>query len=104
MLSFLQLKQKEDKAHIEVLGHPVATPAQYLKAVALDPRVSMGVRLDAAKAAAPYTDRKMPSAVDGGVDPNTGAALPLFPPSMFEGLSDEAIKQIKAIFATKDKS
>lgn len=51
-----------------VVGHEVTTPAQYMKAVALDPRVPLATRLEAAKAAAPYTDRKQPMALDGGLN------------------------------------
>jgi hypothetical protein len=54
----------------------VDSPAKYLKAVALDPRMSTAVRIDAAKAAAPYFDRKTPVSVDGGLG-DDGAVQPV---------------------------
>lgn len=45
----------------------IKSPAELLKHVALDPKVPMMVRIDAAKAAAPYFDKKMPTVVEGGV-------------------------------------
>lgn len=48
----------------ELIGGPVDTPAKLLKLVALDPSRPMMMRLDAAKAAAPYFDRKTPVAIE----------------------------------------
>lgn len=51
---------------IAIIGKKVETPAELLKRVALDPTVPIMVRLDAAKAAAPYYDKKQPTVVESG--------------------------------------
>ena len=76
-VTFKKLKEAEDEKAFEVIGELADSPAKLLKAVALDPRVNLAVRIDAAKAAAPYFDRKQPTSVDGGVDPETGKPVPL---------------------------
>lgn len=69
-LSFQALKRIDRDKLQEVDDDAVdGSPARFLKAVSLDPRMPMAVRIDAAKAAAPYFDRKMPLALDGGTDP-----------------------------------
>ena len=75
-LDFLQLKTLDRAQLGAVIDDTVDTPAKYLKAVALDPRLSTAVRIDAAKAAAPYFDRKTPMSVDGGLGED-GAAQPI---------------------------
>src|SRR5688500_180893 len=69
ILGLRKAKQAEQDDLSQVLGHEVRTPAEFLKALSLDPRVPVQMRMEAAKAAAPYTDRKMPQGLDGGVDP-----------------------------------
>ena len=97
-LSFKTVKAK-DRANIaEVLDDAVTTPAQYLRAVALDPRFPTAVRLDAAKAAAPYTDRKQPTALDGGVAPD-GSSIPLLDFSKLGGLSTEELVALRGLLA-----
>jgi DNA-binding MarR family transcriptional regulator len=54
----------ESERAMEILGGPVDSPAKLLKLMALDPTVPMMVRLDAAKAAAPYFDKKTPTAIE----------------------------------------
>lgn len=75
-LDFLQLKTLDRARLGAVIDDTVDSPAKFLKAVALDPRMSTAVRVDAAKAAAPYFDRKTPVSVDGGLGED-GAAQPL---------------------------
>lgn len=54
-LSFKTLRAKDDERFAEALkGGEVAEPADLLKAVALDPRMPLHVRLDAANKAAPF--------------------------------------------------
>lgn len=65
-VSWRQVKEAEAEQDSEVLGHEVTTPAELMKRIALDPRQPLYLRLDAAKAAAPYYDRKMPTALEGG--------------------------------------
>jgi len=48
----------------QLIGGPVDTPAKLLKLVALDVSKPLAMRIDAAKAAAPYFDKKTPIAVE----------------------------------------
>lgn len=62
VISYRDLLTAEDRARIaDAAG---CTPLQYLLSVMLDQESPQGVRLDAAKAAAPYMHRKMPIAVE----------------------------------------
>lgn len=81
LLAFGAMKNAEAELDEQILGGPVDTPAKLLKRVALDPRQPMFLRLDAAKAAAPYFDRKTPVAIetkneDTSIDIAAVAALP----------------------------
>lgn len=98
-LSFKAVKAR-DRAHLVEVMEDAATdsPAQYLKAVAVDPRFPTAVRVDAAKAAAPYFDRKQPQALDGGLDA-TGAPVPLLDTSKLSGLSTEELTALRALLA-----
>lgn len=95
-LTFLQVKSLDEDRFAAVIGEAADTPAKFLKAVSLDPRIGMATRIDAAKAAAPYTDRKMPVAVDGGVDAS-GKSVPLFDHSRVDHMSSEDIKALLAL-------
>ena len=64
LLKFSDAQTSEAAMDEQILGGPVDSPAKLLKRVALDPRMPMAWRLDAAKAAAPYFDRKTPVAVE----------------------------------------
>lgn len=64
-LSFLELKSKDDERWVESVGAPPATPAELLRATALDPRFPLDTRLAAARQAAPYYDMRMPLRVEG---------------------------------------
>jgi hypothetical protein len=75
-LGFATLKALDRAKLAEVIDESADTPAKFLKALALDPRQPMAVRFEAAKAAAPYFDRKAPVAIDGGLD-DAGKAQPL---------------------------
>jgi hypothetical protein len=58
-LGFTQLKKHDSARFAEVLdGGEVSQPADLLKAVSLDPRMPLHVRLDAASKAAPYFTAK----------------------------------------------
>ena len=97
-LSFKQVKERDVANLSEVLGGEVVdTPAKYLKSLALDPRLSMATRMEAAKAAAPYSDRKQPTALDGGMDPLTGAVIPLMDYSKLKTFSDLELKTLSAL-------
>lgn len=68
-LSFKSLQQRDKARFTEVLGGAeVAHPADLLRAVALDPRMPLAMRIDAAKAAAPYYAPRLASttAILGG--------------------------------------
>lgn len=82
-------------------GDTVDSPAKLLKAVALDPRLPLETRMDAANKAAPYFDRKQPIGVDGGVDPN-GVAKPIaldVTAKAVAGLSDEELSALRRALA-----
>lgn len=95
-LSFKDVLRKDKDNMRDVIGVEVDTPAKLLKAVALDPRFRMGLRIDAAKNAAPYFDRKMPTAIDGGVNPD-GTSIPLFDASKLQGLDSKELKTMLAL-------
>lgn len=89
-------KKAEQQDMSEVLGHPVRTPAEFLKAISLDPRIPLPTRMEAAKAAAPYTDRKQPQGLDGGVGAD-GKPLPIrlemsLPPELLDKLSESELE------------
>jgi len=66
LLSLSTVKALERGQDEAVLGEPVTSPAMLLKRVALDPTLPLTMRLSAAVSAAPYYDRKMPTAIEGG--------------------------------------
>ena len=68
LLSLREVLRAEEEL-TEELGEPNQTPAQFLRRVALDPRLPLPTRMQAAVASAPYFDRKMPIGLEGG-DPN----------------------------------
>lgn len=82
LLSWARATETEAATAERILGHPITTPAQVLKRYALDPTMPLSVRLDAAKAAAPYYDMRMPLRVEGdmrntsNLDPAKLAAMP----------------------------
>lgn len=69
LMSLRQVQAAEQDRALEVLGEEVSSPAMLLKRVALDPTLPLSMRLSAAVSAAPYYDRKMPVAIEGG-DPD----------------------------------
>lgn len=69
VLMSLQAVKAAEADLIEELGEPPQSPAQFLKRVALDPRMPLTTRITTAIAAAPYFDRKMPLGLEGG-DPS----------------------------------
>jgi hypothetical protein len=64
LLSLGNLRSTEDQMAEAIIGGPVDSPAKLLKRVALDPQLPMLVRIDAAKAAAPYFDKKTPVSIE----------------------------------------
>jgi hypothetical protein len=64
-LTLGQLRRADNERFEAVLGEKIDGPVKFMKAVTLDPRTPLPLRLDAAKAVAPYTDRKMPTAIEG---------------------------------------
>lgn len=56
-------KHKRTLAREELASSGI-TPLEYLKQVACDPTVPRSHRIDAAKAAAPYLHRKMPTQIE----------------------------------------
>ena len=66
LLSLASVKAAERQLDVDVLGEPVTSPAMLLKRVAMDPSLPLPMRVSAAVSAAPYFDRKMPLALEGG--------------------------------------
>lgn len=66
VLDFKNIKSKDDDRAIEVIGKRAETPADVLKIAAMDPRLPMHVRLDAANKAAPYFSAKRVAVQGGG--------------------------------------
>lgn len=91
-------KVSQEQAEIEVLGHIAKDPVDVLKFGALDRSLPLGVRLEFAKGAAPYTNRKMPVAVDGGANPNdpNGPGLPINIADL-KGLDAKELASLKAL-------
>ena len=58
-IDFKALKKRDAARFTEVIGKDVESPADLLKAVALDPRNSLERRIDAAHKAAPYFSPKL---------------------------------------------
>lgn len=63
-IGFLELKRADQQRFEEVIGKAVETPAELLKAVCLDPRQPLRLRIQVATQAAPYFDRKKPQAIE----------------------------------------
>jgi hypothetical protein len=66
LLSLRSVKETEARRDEEILGEPVTSPAMLMKRIALDVSLPLQLRLSAAVSAAPYFDRKMPTAIEGG--------------------------------------
>lgn len=64
LASFAALGAAEAALDEQILGKKVETPAELMKRIALDPRLPLTMRLDAAKGAAPYYDKKTPIATE----------------------------------------
>jgi hypothetical protein len=71
-LSFTELKSKDDARWVEAVGAVPTTPAELLKATAMDPRMPLDTRLSAARQAAPYYDMRMPLRIDGSMTAKSG--------------------------------
>lgn len=99
-LSFKQVQERDVARFSEVLsgGELANTPAKFLKAVSLDPRLPLGTRIDAAKAAAPYSDRRQPIALDGGAAPD-GSPVPLLDFSKLTSLTDAELTGLRGLLA-----
>lgn len=71
LVSLRHVKEAEAKHHAEVDSAPIvaSSPADFLRRVAMDPTIPLSTRISCATASAPYFDRKMPLALEGG-DPN----------------------------------
>lgn len=65
-LSLRRAQELEVDRDEDVLGEPATTPAMVLKRIALDPTLPLHTRMSAAVSAAPYFDRRMPIALEGG--------------------------------------
>jgi hypothetical protein len=97
LLSFKALSTRHLENETRVLGKAAETPAEVMKMVAMDRLMPLALRLDAAKAAAPYYDRKKPQAIDGGEDPdNPKEGLPIKMQNL-RGLSADELASLSAL-------
>lgn len=64
LVSLAMLGNAEQLLDEQIIGKKVETPAELMKRIALDPRLPLTMRLDAAKGAAPYYDKKTPIATE----------------------------------------
>jgi hypothetical protein len=94
MLDYTDVKSRDDARFERIIGEPVDTPAKLLKAVALDPQQTMVTRIDAAKAAAPYYDRKKPIGIDGGDD---GKPIEILHRHKLQGMTKEELDQLERL-------
>lgn len=103
LLAFTALRAAAAANETEVLGKPAETPAEVLKYAALNLKLPLLVRLEAAKAAAPYYDRKKPTSIDAGADPDNpaGPGLPLGNLADLRGLD---AKELAALYALLKKA
>lgn len=69
LLRFLT-PDNEEEYGAKLIGGPVDTPAKVMQRIALDPLLPLSLRLDAAKGAAPYFDKKKPIAIEQKNDDN----------------------------------
>lgn len=74
--NFLSKKKSDDDYWAEQLGKRVESPAELLRAVALDPRQPLETRMRAAEKAAPYYDTKTPTVMAGALDVGGAASTP----------------------------
>lgn len=98
LLGFKDVKRLDSAHWDEALSGPQLTPAAFLAAVAANPRLPLSIRIDAAKSAAPYTDRKKPLALDGGTGTD-GAPLPLLSIDKLKGLPTGELKTLLALLS-----
>lgn len=98
-LSYSRIKAAAAAEEAQIIGHEASTPAEYLKSVALDRRLPTYVRLEAAKAAAPYTDRKQPIAVEGTDGPPLKFAQAFSPEALQAKFSKEERKVFMALLS-----
>jgi hypothetical protein len=97
LLNFKALTTRHHEYETRVLGKAAETPAEVMKLVAMDRALPLGLRLDAAKAAAPYYDRRKPQAIDGGEDPNNPKeGLPIKMQNL-RGLSSEELLNLSKL-------
>lgn len=68
-LSVTKLREADNKRWEEICGAVPETPADFLRAASMDPRLSMEARVKAAAQAAPYFNQKKPIAVEDVTQP-----------------------------------
>lgn len=78
-MNFQSVAEHDEAQWRAALQGNTMSPKDFLRAVMANPRLPLGVRIDAAKHVIGYTDRKMPLALDGGAGPD-GEPKPLFSP------------------------
>jgi hypothetical protein len=93
LVSFINLKKRDDKRFEEALGTPADTPLDLMLGVMKDPRMPLAIRFDAARNAAPYVHRKMPLAIEAE---GTGGTVLNFDMVKLSKMSKEKREQLLA--------
>lgn len=99
-MSFNALQHASRVRDEEVIGELADTPAKMLKVVALDPRNPLDIRVDAAKAAAPYYDKKQPV----GVEASIKGSLVLSKETVLAALSSKDLSILENLLKKVSKS
>lgn len=97
-LTFKELKRKDTERFKEASGEDVVTPADLLKAVAMDPRHPLPQRIDAANKAAPYFTAKRVAIQGGGPE-----APPIDLRVAMETLPQKELDKLEKLLAAVDE-
>lgn len=96
-LSFKSLRQKDNDRFQEALeGSALGQPADLLRAIALDPRMPLHVRMDAATKAAPYFSPKLMGVQGVAGQPPVGLGLDKLPQRELDAL-EKALQLAESI-------
>jgi hypothetical protein len=98
-MSFNALQHAARSRDEEVIGEAADTPAKMLKVAALDPRNPLDMRIDAAKAAAPYFDKKQPTSIEATVS----GTITIKPETILAALSNKELAALEVVLAKLGK-
>lgn len=99
-MSFNALQHASRSRDEEVIGEAADTPAKMLKVAALDPRNPLDLRIDAAKAAAPYFDKKQPI----GIEASVNGTITIKPETVLSALTNKELTALEAVLLKVGKA